>query len=151
MDYLIRPLTADDEPVLWEMLDQALQSVEAEAARSRDLARQPEFARYVEGWGKAGDNGFVAHEPKTDRPLGAVWLRVFPSDTMPSLAFAVKRGHRRHGIGAALLTQLVKANPKSSAISIRASADNPVVRLYERFGFKIEQQSKGAITMRREV
>lgn len=151
MDYLIRPLTAEDEPVLWEMLDQALQSVEAEGAGSRDLARQPEFARYVEGWGRPGDSGFVAHEAKTDRPLGAVWLRVFASDAIPSLAFAVKRGHRRHGIGAALLTQLVKANPESSAISIRAAADNPVVRLYERFGYKIDQQSKGAITMRREV
>jgi ribosomal protein S18 acetylase RimI-like enzyme len=153
MDYVIRNLTSADEPVLWEMLDQALQSVEPTAAVSSDLARQPQFARYVEGWGRTGDSGFVAHEAKGDRPLGAVWLRVFPGEpsAMPNLAFAVKRGHRRHGIGAALLTQLVKANPQHSAIRIRAAANNPAVRLYERFGFKIVREGEDAVTMRREV
>lgn len=54
MDYVIRALTASDEAVLWEMLYQALQT--SEGAPSRDIVRQPEFARYVEGWGRAGDN-----------------------------------------------------------------------------------------------
>jgi len=55
------------------------------------------------------------------------------------------------GLGAALLTQLVKANPQHSAISISAPANNPAVRLYERFGFKIVQQSPDAVRMRREI
>ncbi|MCA1660143.1 MAG: GNAT family N-acetyltransferase [Verrucomicrobiaceae bacterium] len=50
-----------------------------------------------------------------------------------------------------MLTQLVKANPKCNAISMRATAKNPAVRLYERFGFKIVGQSEQAVTMRREV
>ena len=73
------------------------------------------------------------------------------SEITPELAFTVKPGLRRRGIGAALLTQLVKANPQYSAISIPAPANNPAVRLYEKFGFKIVQQSEGAVTMRREV
>jgi ribosomal protein S18 acetylase RimI-like enzyme len=63
----------------------------------------------------------------------------------------VKSGHRKRGIGAALLTQLVKANPQYSSVSISAPPNNPTVRLYERFGFKIVQQSDRAVTMRREV
>ena len=53
--------------------------------------------------------------------------------------------------GAALLTQLVKANPHHTAISIRASANNPAVRLYERFGFQIVNDTGGTLTLRREV
>ena len=51
----------------------------------------------------------------------------------------------------ALLTQLVKANPQYSAVSISAGPNNPVVRLYDRFGFKIVQQSENAVTLRREI
>lgn len=157
MDYVIRPLTTSDEPILWEMLYQALQT--SEGATSRDIVRQPEYARHVEGWGRAGDTGFVAHDAEEkDELLGAVWFRS-PADVregtkaepMPELAFAVKSGHRKRGIGAALLTQLVKANPHNSAVAISASANNPAVRLYERFGFKIVEQSDRAVTMRREV
>jgi ribosomal protein S18 acetylase RimI-like enzyme len=151
MDYVIQPLTAADEPVLWEMLYQALRT--SEDAPPRDIVRQPEYARHVEGWGRAGDTGFVAFDAeKKDELLGAAWFRLPPDQaqeqTMPELAFAVKSGHRKRGIGAALLTQLVKANPHNSAVSISAKASNPAVRLYERFGFKIVDQG---VTMRREI
>jgi ribosomal protein S18 acetylase RimI-like enzyme len=158
MDYVIRPLTAADEPILWETLYQGLQTTKGEAAPSRDIVRRPEFAHYVEGWGRAGDTGFVAYDAKQkDEVLGAVWLRVPPGqhasevETTTELAFAVKPEHRGHGIGAALLTQLVKANPQHSAISIRALTKNPAVRLYERFGFKIVRQSAESVTMRRDA
>jgi ribosomal protein S18 acetylase RimI-like enzyme len=158
MDYVIRPLTAADEPILWETLYQGLQITKGESAPSRDIARRSEFARYVEDWGRAGDTGFVAYDAKQKGELlGAVWLRIpmaqhaSEAESTPELAFVVKPGHRRHGIGAALLTQLVKANPQQSMISIRAPADNPAVRLYERFGFKIVQKSERAVTMRREA
>ena len=155
MDYVIRPLTPADEPILWEMLYQALQT--SEGAPPRDIVRQPQFARHAEGWGRAGDVGFVAYDAKQkDELLGAVWLRLATGDqrddtkAAPELAFAVKPGLRRRGIGAALLTQLVKATPQQSTISIRAPTNNPAVRLYERFGFKVVEQSEGAVRMRRE-
>jgi ribosomal protein S18 acetylase RimI-like enzyme len=154
MDYMIRPLTAADEPILWEMLYQALRT--SQDAPPRDIVRQPEYARHVEGWGRAGDTGFVASDARQkDDLLGAAWFRLPPAtgeeEATPELAFAVKSGHRKRGIGAALLTQLVKANPQYSAVSIAASANNPVVRLYDRFGFKIVQQSDRAVTLRREI
>jgi len=156
MDYVIRPLTAADEPILWEMLYQALQT--SEGAPPRDIVWQPQFARHAEGWGRAGDIGFVAYDAKQkDELLGAVWLRLATGDqrddtkATPELAFAVKSGLRRRGIGAALLTQLVKASPQLSTISISAPANNPAVRLYERFGFKIVRQGERDVTMRREA
>ena len=87
--------------------------------------------------------------------LGAAWFRLpltaSEEEPTPELAFAVKSGHRKRGIGAAILTQLMKANPHYSAVSIATSANNPVVRLYDRFGFKIVQQSEHAVTLRREI
>ncbi|MEY2506297.1 MAG: hypothetical protein QOH01_626 [Verrucomicrobiota bacterium] len=158
MDYVIRPLTASDQTLLWDMLYQALQT--AEGASSRDILRRPEYARYAEGWGREGDTGFVVSDKTSTEVLGAVWYRIplpadknadDPNGATPELAFAVKSGQRKRGLGAALLTQLVKANPHHSAVSIRASANNPAVRLYERFGFKIVTEKEGTLILRREV
>lgn len=154
MDYVIRPLTAADEPVLWEMLYQALRT--SEEVPPPEIVRRPEYARHVAGWGREGDTGFVAYDSEQkDELLGAAWFRFSPSERAekptPELAFAVKPGHRKRGIGAALLTQLVKANPQITAVTIAASANNPAVRLYDRFGFKIVQQSEQAVTLRREI
>ena len=155
MDYVIRPLTTSDQSLLWDMLHQALQT--SEETPSREILKQPQYARYVEDWGRAGDTGFVVSDKDSTEVLGAVWYRVPVSEAKglgeltPELAFAVKPGQRKRGLGAALLTQLVKANPHHSAISIRASANNPAVRLYERFGFKIADEREGALIMRREV
>ncbi len=158
MDYVIRPLTAADEQILWDMLYQALQT--SEGVPSRDILQRPEYARYVEGWGRAGDTGFVVSDKNSAEVLGAVWYRIPERDvaghttageSLPELAFAVKAGQRKRGLGAALLTQLVKANPHHSAICLRASANNPAVRLYERFGFEIVSDTAGTVTMRRQI
>ena len=152
MDYVIRPLTSDDESLLWEMLYQGLQTAEGTTEPAQNIVRQPELARYVEGWGRAGDAGFVAHGAEEGKPVGAVWVRLpLGEEVTPELAFTVKPGHRRHGIGAALLTQFVKANPQQSAISMRGAANSPAVRLYERFGFKVVREDAGMVTMRREA
>jgi ribosomal protein S18 acetylase RimI-like enzyme len=151
MDYVIRPLTAADEPLLWKMLYQGLRTDENDTAPSEEMMRRPEFARYVENWGRAGDAGFVAHDKDENQPVGAVWFRPPAQDATPELAFAVKPSHRKRGIGAALLTQWVRANPQQSEISLSVASGNPAVRLYERFGFKIVRAGDGIVTMRREM
>ena len=138
MDYVIRQLTSEDEPVLWEMLYYGLSSAGKTEPLSHDVVRRPEISRYVEGWGRVGDTGFVALRRLTDK-----------SDASPELALAVKPEHRRHGIGTALLTQLVRANPEHSTISVSFVAGKPVLRLYERFGFKVVEQRPDAVVMHR--
>ncbi len=151
MDYVIRQLTSQDEPILWEMLYYGLSSAGKSEPPSSDVVRSPEISRYVEGWGRVGDAGFVAHDKKNQALLGAAWLRrpTDKSDASPELALAVKPEHRRHGIGTALLTQLVRANPDQSTISVSFVAGKPVLRLYERFGFKVVEQRPDAVVMHR--
>ena len=151
MDFQIRPLTPADEPILWEMLYQGLQGPEGKSAPSRHILQQSDFAQYVEGWGRAGDAGFVAHDATDRQLLGAVWFRRPIGDAIPQLAFAVQPGHRKRGIGASLLTQWVRANPQQDLISLKVGPGSPAVRLYERFGFKVAEQSSDAVVMRREM
>ncbi len=75
MDHEIRPLTRQDEPILWEMLYYGLSSAAKDEQLSRDVVRRPEISRYVEDWGRIGDTGFVAHDKKNRALLGAAWLR----------------------------------------------------------------------------
>jgi GNAT superfamily N-acetyltransferase len=153
MDYVIRPLTSQDEPLLWEILYHGLSDPVAPKPASRDVLRQPEISKYVAGWGRRGDHGFVAHEKRGGALIGAVWLRQ-PTDksgAVPELAFAVKQEHRRHGIGTALLTQVVRANPDQSTISISFVAGKPVLRLYERFGFKVIDRQRDSVVMHRQT
>src|SRR5256885_11658716 len=79
MDYLIRALTPADEPLLWDMLYQALQT--SEGAPSRDILKQPEYARYVEEWGREGDTGFVVSVKNSAQVLVAVWNPIPPGTT----------------------------------------------------------------------
>ena|SRR5262249_51754419 len=153
MDYVIRQLKREDEPVLWEMLYYGLSSAEKHERLSRDVVRRPEISRYVKGWGRTGDTGFVAHDKKDGALLGAAWLRrpTDRPDAPTELALAVKPEHRRHGIGTALLTQLVRATPGHSTISISFVAGKPVLRLYERFGFKVVEQRPDAIVIQRRA
>jgi ribosomal protein S18 acetylase RimI-like enzyme len=148
MEFAIRPLTSGDEAVLWDMLYVAL--LTSEGGPEREVVQQPELARYVEGWGRADDIGFVAHGRESDHTLGAVWMRTFSPNEPPHLAFSVRPQMRRRGIGAALLTQLVKATPERSELVIHVPTKNPVVRLYERFGFHIVDQTEDRVRLRRQ-
>lgn len=153
-DYVLRPLTVHDEAILWDMLYQAL-SPEGGEAPPPEIVHRPEYGRFVEGWGRPDDRGFVGFDKTGGALLGAVWLRARlesdPAEAPPELAFVVKPGHRQRGIGASLLTQFVRANPSLAAIALRVGANSPAVRLLERFGFEIATQNDKAVVMRRQV
>jgi ribosomal protein S18 acetylase RimI-like enzyme len=134
IEYKIRPLRPDDEPILWTMLHHGLNTGEPGNTPPTELVRRPEFARYVEGWGGPHDAGFVAYAAHEQEVLGAVWFRSpipgpgepQPSDEeAPELAYAVAPGYRRRGIGAALFTQWVRAHPEQSVISLASTAAIP--------------------------
>ena len=153
-DYVLRPLTGDDEMILREMLYHALSPANGPAP-SREIMQRPEYARYVEGWGRPADKGYVVHDKDGVMILGAVWLRepveCQPGDEAPELAFVVRAGHRHRGIGASLLTQLARTNPKFSAVRLQVGANSPAVRLLERFGFEIASQNAQSVVMRRTI
>jgi ribosomal protein S18 acetylase RimI-like enzyme len=109
-----------------------------------DLAADPVLAPYVAGWGRPGDLGVVAVEDGHE--VGAAWVRlpwpalrstpVFVDDETPELAIAVVPGRVGHGIGNAVLGELLAlADGRYPAVVLTVRAGNPARRLYERHGF----------------
>ena len=153
----IRPLTADDEPFLWEMLYQAIHIPEGVTPPEREVVYQPELAKYVRDWGCPGDYGFIAIDTANNCSVGAVWLRLwtkenkgygYVDDATPELSIAVLREYRGKGIGSRLLTRLIEAaQTRYSAISLSVSPDNPALRLYQRFGFEEVGRYGTSLTM----
>jgi len=138
MHYVVRALTAEDEPSVWEMLRYASHEPSLESVQ-----KQPFLARYAADWGRAGDMGCIADLGNVS--IGSVWLRLwlmeekgfgYISDEIPELAMAVLPAYRGRGIGTELLTQALKmAKTRFPAVSLNVRADNSVVKLYERMGF----------------
>ena len=153
----IRPLTAVDEPFLWEMLYQAIHIPEGVTPPERDIVYQPELAKYVRDWGRPGDYGFVAIDTANNCSVGAAWLRLWTQENKgygyvdnatPELSIAVLPEYRGKGIGSRLLTRLIEAAQiRYSAISLSVSPDNPALRLYQRFGFEEIDRCGTSLTM----
>jgi ribosomal protein S18 acetylase RimI-like enzyme len=155
--FSIRPLIKADEPFLWEMLYQAIFVEEGQPSPPRDILAQPELAKYVAEWGKDGDDGFIAIDEQTSKPVGAVWLRLFSGDAkgygyvaddVPELSMALLPEYRGQGIGSKLMVQMLDyASSKYSSVSLSVSRNNPALRLYERFGFRPVGTNGTSITM----
>lgn len=160
MNYIIRRLTPQDEPFLWEMLYQAIYVSQGEPAPPRDIVRLPELARYVQGWGGKGDCGFVASDAQAGQAVGAVWLRLltgantgfgYVDDATPELSIAVLPEYRGRGIGTQLLVHLFESDCGCSTISLSVSLGNPAIRLYECFGFEIVGSNDTSLILGRKV
>ena len=159
--YTVQPITPADEPFLWEMLYQALYAPEGSAPFPRDVVRHPAISRYVQGWGRPDDSGFLAVEGNREQPVGATWIRLltgdnkgygYVDDATPELSIAVMPEHRGRGVGTSLLLHLLSAvKGRYPAISLSVSADNPALRLYQRLGFAVVKTSGTSLTMRKAL
>jgi ribosomal protein S18 acetylase RimI-like enzyme len=140
-----RLVVADDIEFLWEMVYWAAHVDEDPGVTHADMRSDRDLVGHVVGWGRAGDLGVVAE--LGGRRVGAAWLRlfdpsisdysVFVDDETPELVIAAAPDHLGRGVGSALLTALFEhADVVYDSVVLSVRADNPAVRLYERFGFR---------------
>ena len=151
----LRPLQPSDEPVLWEMLYLAIHVPEGQPPPPHDAVQRPPLARYVAGWGRPTDSGYLAL--CGGAPVGAAWTRLlrgtgagygYVDDGTPELSIAVRPGQRGRGIGRRLLAAgLDDARRRYPGVSLSVSADNPARRLYERYGFRVLREEGEALVM----
>ncbi len=134
----LRDANGDDLSLLRALLLEAA-FWRADVARPsiEQVLTDPELARYVEGFGRAGDFGLVAVEGA--QPRGAAWWRYFRAtapgygfvdDATPEVTVAVFPTHRGQGIGTALLTALTEVargrTIGSSALAWSATTPRPL-------------------------
>src|SRR5438105_7189327 len=125
------------------------------------VVARPENARYITGWGRAGDVALCALD-RRDEPIGAAWYRHFSAaepgygyvaDDVPELAIAVYPEFRGQRVGTLLLGSVIARAERdhTRAISLSVNRDNPVRRLYARYGFEVVGEPGDALTMRLDL
>jgi ribosomal protein S18 acetylase RimI-like enzyme len=161
---VLRPVTPDDEPFLWQMLGEAASWARPEGEEPcalEDLLVVPQIAHYVAGWGRAGDGGVIAGVD--GQPAGACWSRTFTAEhpgygflgeRIPGLGFAVRPERRRRGIGTSLLAGAIAMawEQGHSAVGLSVEKRNETARrLYARAGFVVVEREGDAFTMRLDL
>ena len=139
------------------MLYHALYVPEGSSPFPKDIVNDPRIAKYVLGWGKLGDSGFVGIDEPSHLQVGAVWIRLFESghpgygyvdEKIPELSIAILPGFRNRGFGTELLSEMIReAGSRFQGLSLSVTAENPARRLYERMGFKILKVNGTSLTM----
>ncbi len=141
----IRLIESDDLPFLEEMLFEAFHWDPAQPrSRQDEFMADPEFSKYLSGWGRPGDTGLIA--VYGEESVGAGWIRQwteadqsygFVDEETPELGLAVREAYRSKGIGRMLLRRLVDEAAQSGheALSLSVEPLNFAIRLYESEGF----------------
>jgi ribosomal protein S18 acetylase RimI-like enzyme len=159
MSYIIRSLTPNDEPFLWEMLYQVLFVPPGATQFPREIIYRSELAKYVVNW-QTTDIGFIAIVESTQTPVGAAWIRLFNfnnqgygyiNDETPELSIALLPQYRNQGIGTQLMFHLLEhIQDKYPAVSLSVLPENPALKLYQRLGFEVVGQFDNSLTMKKE-
>jgi GNAT superfamily N-acetyltransferase len=159
LDVAFRELGSEDEELLYEYLYLTLFVPRGRKPFPRAIVRHPSFARYVAGWGREHDVGYLALASAAGPDIGAAWFRLwqggetgfgyYDSQT-PELCIAVRPAYRGMGIGSALLKLLLsRADLRYPTVSLSVPLENPAVRLYERYGFAAVSLKEGSLLMLR--
>ena len=144
---LIRPAETKDYFFLRQMLYDAIHIPEGEAKPPLSILDAPEINKYVSGWKRIGDVGFIAEIEGED--AGAAWIRLFDNadaggygfidNETPELALAIYEKYRGMGVGTALMQTLLRELRVLGYKKVSLSVDkaNRAVALYKRLGFKV--------------
>jgi GNAT superfamily N-acetyltransferase len=155
---VIRPIAEDDFEFLQAMLFEAFfWDVTTQRPPLPIFREDPEFRGWLSQWGRHGDRGVVAEEGGTR--TGAAWFRLwtperhsygFTDVTTPEVGMAVVAGHRRRGIGRAMLQKLIDMAGTDGfhALSLSVNPLNPARVLYESLGFRKVGESGTSWTLR---
>lgn len=155
--FSIRPARAADGAFLADMVVEAA-NWRAGAARPRhEVLASPEHQRYISGWLRPGDAGFVA-EAGGGEAIGAAWYRMLPRTDpgfgyigtgVPELIIGVRPIWRAHGVGRRLLQALAEhARSQGFArLSLSVERGNFATTLYRSEGFAVVRSGMGRDTM----
>src|SRR5919201_831482 len=138
-DLVIRPAVQDDLDALWDFLAMAAYEADAEAAKA-----VPPVAKYLVGWQRPVDCGFIAEQ--NGEIIGAAWARRFSAEEpkvpygdeeAPKVSIGVKPNARGQGVGEKLMCALIgEAARRGLGLCLGVRSENSARRLYERLGFR---------------
>ena len=147
LPHSIREVEAADQPILWDLLYEALWDPPTSPRRPKSVLSNPHIAAYVQDWGSnESDLGFLA-VTREGAVAGGILSRLlvpplpggaFHDAATPQLGIAVFPNFQNQGLGTTLLTRyLVVASARFPRVSLGVHPENhAAIRLYRRFGFQ---------------
>jgi len=146
MPHKIREVEAADQPILWDLLYEALWDPPTCPRRPKSVLSNPHIAAYVQDWGSNGtDLGFLAISPEGSIAGGILSRLLLPplqggafyDAHTPQLGIDVVPAFQKQGLGTALFTRyLAAASTRFPRVSLGVHPENhTAIRLYRRFGF----------------
>ena len=155
--FRLRPAVQADGAFLGDMIVEAANWRQGGLRPKHEVMTNPDHNRYISGWMRPGDAGFVAVDAHGE-PIGAAWYRMLPRTEpgfgyvgtgVPELIIGVRPIWRAHGVGRALL-QLVCDHARAQGfgrISLSVERGNFAYQLYRSEGFAVTQPGHGRDTM----
>ena len=155
--FRIRTAAQADGGFLGDMVAEAANWSPGGYRPKHQVMTSPEHSRYVAGWMRPSDTGFLAVDA-VGEPIGAAWYRLLPrSDPgfgyvgtgVPELTIGVRPIWRAHGVGRALLRALSQqAGAEGYArLCLSVERGNFAITLYRSEGFAVTQSGIGRDTM----
>ena len=143
MNYLIRQIKDNEYNLLDDFLYEAIFIPEGMQPPPKSIINQPELQMYVMDFGKYKDDICLVAEIN-EKIAGAVWVREMNDyghieDGVPSFAISLYKEYRGHGIGTALMKEMLKElkqrGYKKASLSVQKV--NYAVKMYKKVGFEI--------------
>ena len=155
--FRVRPAAQSDGAFLGDIVVEAANWRPGAARPKHEVLTAPEHIRYITGWKRPSDAGFVATDGAGE-PIGAAWYRLLPrSDPglgyvgtgVPELIIGVRPIWRAHGVGRTLLQALAQQARADgyARLSLSVERGNFAVSLYRSEGFAVTQSGIGRDTM----
>jgi ribosomal protein S18 acetylase RimI-like enzyme len=158
---IIRPADTKDYPFLRQMVYEAIFVPEGETKPPLSILDAPEINKYVCGWKKTDDVGFIAEIEGEDS--GAAWARLYENadaggygfidNETPELGLAIYEKFRGMGVGTALMQALLSELWVLGYKKVSLSVDkaNRAVALYKRLGFKVIKEQETDFLMVKDL
>ncbi|MGN0467088.1 MAG: GNAT family N-acetyltransferase [Lachnospiraceae bacterium] len=147
MNINIRKINGNEYKLLNDFLYEAIFIPEGVEAPLREIINAPELQVYVQDFGTQKDDICFVAEVE-GKIIGAVWVRIMDDyghveDGVPSFAISLYKEYHRHGIGTAMMKQML-TELKSKGYkktSLAAQKENYAVKMYKNVGFEIVDEN----------
>lgn len=134
--------------MLEDFLYEAIFIPEGMEVPPRSVISLPELQTYIKDFGLLKDDFALVAEIEK-QIVGAVWVRIINDyghidSSTPSLAISPYKDYRKHGIGIAMMKEMLNLlrNHGYKSVSLSVQKANYAAKMYQKLGFKIVNENK---------
>ena len=134
--------------MLEDFLYEAIFIPEGMEVPPRSVISLPELQTYIKDFGLLKDDFALVAEIEK-QIVCAVWVRIINDyghidSSTPSLAISLYKDYRKHGIGIAMMKEMLNLlrNHGYKSVSLSVQKANYAAKMYQKLGFKIVNENK---------